>query len=175
MPPLRSARLPLLRHVATLVAAVLLLAGTPLIIMLATSSPALAGTNDYPAKWRDAAQDSQFDTWGNYNRECTSFVGWRLAQHGLPQPWRGENARRWGPLAREHGLRVDTSPAVGSVAWRSSGHVAWVEVVNNQNGTVLVEDYNSDWHRFTVSRVALVSKTLPPGTCTPTPPGQNSA
>ncbi|MFC3454818.1 hypothetical protein [Amycolatopsis speibonae] len=42
--------------------------------LLGVQGVAAAGTDDYPAPWRSAAQDSLLDSWGYYNRECTSFV-----------------------------------------------------------------------------------------------------
>ncbi len=46
-----------------------------------TSSVTSSNTsgNDYPAKWADPAQDSVVDTWRMYNRECVSFVAWKLS------------------------------------------------------------------------------------------------
>ena len=38
------------------------------------------------------------------------------------------------------GTRFDMKPAVGSIAWWSTGHVAWVEAVNGSN--VTIEEYN---------------------------------
>src|SRR5579862_5177280 len=34
--------------------------------------------NDYPSNLADAAKDSLVGPWQFYNRECTSFVAWRL-------------------------------------------------------------------------------------------------
>lgn len=105
---------------------------------------AYAGTDDYPAQWRNAAQDSLVDTWGYYNRECTSFVAWRLhARNGFEMPRAIGNADAWGSWARSHGVRVDMNPAVGAVAWWSSGHVAWVEAAGG--GQVTIEEYNRDY------------------------------
>lgn len=45
------------------------------------------------------------------------------------------------------GYAVNSTPAVGSVAWSTAGtygHVAWVEAVNGS--TVTVQQYNADWH-----------------------------
>src|SRR5262245_14528120 len=39
---------------------------------------ATLGTNDYPANLANAAQGSVIDPWLFYNRECVSFVAWRL-------------------------------------------------------------------------------------------------
>jgi len=107
------------------------------------SSPALAGTDDYPAQWRNAPMDSIIDSWGEYNRECTSFVAWRLhSRNGFEMPFH-DNATGWGPDAVRRGFAVNMSPAVGAVAWWSSGHVAWVEAVNNNS--VTIEEYNRDF------------------------------
>jgi surface antigen len=102
-----------------------------------------AGTDDYPSVWRNAPQDSTFDTWHEDNRECTSFVAWRLhSRNGFEMPF-NDNASGWGPDARARGFAVNSTPAIGSVAWTSANHVAWVEAVSG--ATVTVEDYNSDF------------------------------
>ena len=113
---------------------------------------ATAGVDDYPAYLRNAAQDSLFDPWLFYNRECTSFVAWRLnSRNGVAfRNWYGGprwgNANTWDDAARSVGIPVNGTPAVGAIAQRDagSGHVAWVEAVNG-NGTVTIEDYNSDF------------------------------
>lgn len=115
---------------------------------LSSGSRVLAGIDDYPSKWKDATQDSIQDDWGLWNRECTSFVAWRLhSRNGFELPrsnsWGigfGE-AGDWPSHALSYGYKVDNTPAVGAVAWFSYGHVAWVESVNN-NGTVTIEEYN---------------------------------
>jgi surface antigen len=100
----------------------------------------IAPVDDYPSKWKDIAQDSVFDDWGEWNRECTSFVAFRLAtRNGFAMPFY-DNADQWGPRARALGYAVDDTPAIGAVAWKASGHVAWVRHV--EGGTVFVEDYN---------------------------------
>jgi surface antigen len=100
----------------------------------------IAPVDDYPAKWKDIAQDAVFDDWGMYNRECVSFVAFRLAtRNGFAMPFH-DNADRWGPRAQALGYTVDDTPAIGAVAWKASGHVAWVRHVDGN--TVFVEDYN---------------------------------
>jgi surface antigen len=97
--------------------------------------------DDYPAALRTATQDSIIDPWRFYNRECTSFVAWRLnVQLGATSypggPWKFSNfmtaqgvpgtggvqfgnAGTWDAAATKLGYRVDTIPAVGAVAqWR---------------------------------------------------------
>ena len=121
-----------------------------------TAGAAVLG-NDYPANLANAPKDSVIDPWKFYNRECTSFVAWRLNNtngvafndfYGGPQ-W--GNASNWGVAARSVGIAVDNTPAVGSVAWNatnggadgSEGHVAWVANVE-ANGTVDIEEYNAN-------------------------------
>jgi len=106
-----------------------------------TAPAAYAGTDDYPSQWKNVAQDSVFDTWGYYNRECVSFVAWRLHdRNGFEMPHAIGNADAWGTWASNHGYTVNSTPAVGAVAWWSSGHVAWVESAGG--GNVTVEEYN---------------------------------
>ena len=106
---------------------------------------AWAGTDDYPAQWRNVPQDSLFDTWKELNRECTSFVAWRLhSRNGFEMPF-FDDAVNLGPTVSRLGYTVDSTPMAGSVAWSGSGggHVAWVETVSGS--TVTIEDYNSDF------------------------------
>lgn len=108
--------------------------------------------DDYPSNLRNAPQDSIVDPWRFYNRECTSFVAWRMNNaNGVgfsnfmvgPNGKSGRfgNADNWAANARAIGYRVDNTPAVGSIAWWSSNHVAWVAKVNG-DGTIVIEEYN---------------------------------
>jgi surface antigen len=120
--------------------------------------------NDYPAKLANAPTDSFADPWGAGNRECTSYVAWKVYEtwHDMPY-WTGaqSNALNWGKLAKAAGFLVDTTPTIGSVAvfqpgWTAqivgatttttftqntaTGHVAWVEAIDND--TITVSEYN---------------------------------
>lgn len=99
--------------------------------------------DDYPSRWKNIRQDSVFDQWGMYNRECTSFVAWALySRNGFGIPFY-DNANRWGADAAARGYVVNSSPAVGSVAWSTAGswgHVAYVVAVGG--GNVTIEEYN---------------------------------
>src|ERR1035441_738043 len=134
------------RFMPLLLAFGLMISGTAT-ASIVVSAPALAGTDTYPSEWSSIPMDSVFDDWGEYNRECTSYVAWMLhSVNGFEMPFHG-NASVWKAEAQSHGYTVDTTPAVGAVGWKMTsatvGHVAWVESVNN--GTVTVEDYNSDY------------------------------
>jgi surface antigen len=99
--------------------------------------------DDYPPALKFRPQDSVFDHWLEYNRECTSFVAWALwSRNGFSMPF-NDNAKGWGSRAAALGYAVNSAPAPGSVAWSTAGrygHVAYVEAVNG--GSVYIEEYN---------------------------------
>ena len=111
--------------------------------------------DDYPASLLAIPQDSRMDPWGFLNRECVSFVAWRMNRDGgagsFTNGMRGGkwgNAEHWAANARTLGFRVDHTPSVGAIAqWGANdgvgpwGHVAYVARVH-ANGTVLIEQYN---------------------------------
>ena len=128
----------------------------------------IVGVDDYPEPLCPPQPlDAITDPWDFYNRECTSFVAWRLNQtYGFialtnnlttppsivpPRSAHFGNAGEWFTAATTMGIRTDGPPAPGDVAWFASGtagasgtgHVAWVESVNS-DGTITIEDYN--WH-----------------------------
>ncbi|HEV3310272.1 MAG TPA: CHAP domain-containing protein [Chloroflexota bacterium] len=102
--------------------------------------------DDYPAQWKNRPMDSVLDQWREYNRECTSFVAWALySRNGFNMPFYA-NANNWGPDAVRRGYAVNTSPAVGSVAWSDAGtfgHVAYVVAVSGSS--VTIEEYNHNY------------------------------
>jgi surface antigen len=124
---------------------VALFAGLAVVAGVIVVAPAAyAGSDDYPSKWKKPARDSMFDSWGEYNRECTSWVAWRLHGHNQFEMPFHANADDWGSKAKKLGYTVDKTPAIGSVAWwdtKTRSHVAWVESVNS-NKTVTIEEYN---------------------------------
>ncbi|SFS71732.1 CHAP domain-containing protein [Marininema halotolerans] len=106
----------------------------------------------YPYKFAGTAG---VDPWGFYNRQCTSFVAWRMNQHGLKftNSMRGGhfgNAGHWDENARAIGMKVDQVPRVGAIAQfnpgvsraGSVGHVAYVTDVNGSS--VVIEEYNME-------------------------------
>jgi surface antigen len=134
--------------------------------------------DDYPAKWRDVPQDSVLDNWREFNRECTSFVAFRLASRaGFNMPF-WANAYEWGSRARALGFKVDSTPTIGSVAWTTAhgGHVAWVAEV--EGSTVTIEQYNADFHgHYSWAKVPASAFTyihfhdlVPEGSTTPSSP-----
>ncbi|HEY5061473.1 MAG TPA: CHAP domain-containing protein, partial [Gemmatimonadaceae bacterium] len=99
--------------------------------------------DDYPSQWKNRPQDSALDQWLEYNRECTSFAAWALySRNGFNMPFH-DNANNWGPDAAARGYVVNSTPAVGSIAWSNHGtfgHVAYVVAVSG--GSITIEEYN---------------------------------
>lgn len=137
-----------------LVAGVVLVAGLlALAPVMPQTSDATVGRDDYPVRLRGAAQDSLVDPWSFYNRECTSFVAWRLNNdagvdfHNYYLGVHWGNASNWKYAAGQVGILVDDTPQVGAVAWwaagsagSSRGHVAWV--MGRTRSSITIEEYN---------------------------------
>lgn len=99
----------------------------------------------YPAKWDDIPQDSAFDSWGMYNRECVSYTAFKVSQtFGYMPYWGGVgNANEWLTDAENSGIPVGRVPKVHSVAVSTAGyfgHTAWVEKVSGNK--IYVSQYN---------------------------------
>lgn len=119
------------------------------------ASRATVGVDDYP--YRTSSPD-RADRWNFLTRECTSFIAWRLNHDNgvaFSNSYGGRqwgNAAHWAELARAEGIRVDNTPAPGSVAQfdpgvqgrHPYGHVAYV--VKTDGNRALIEEYNH--HRF---------------------------
>jgi surface antigen len=149
--------------VATVLAALVIGLGQPAPV------EATIGVDDYPSYLKNAAQDSLVDPWHFYNRECTSFVAWRLnhdagiAFHNWYKGHHWGDAAIWKQAAVDSGVPVNGTPRVGAIAWwakgspgSSRGHVAWVIAVDSSS--ITVEEYNylhrGGYDRRTISRTA---------------------
>jgi surface antigen len=151
------------------VAAAAILATLVLGLVLPAPVSATIGVDDYPGWLKKAAQDSLVDPWNFYNRECTSFVAWRLnhdvgiAFHNWYKGHHWGDAAIWKQAALDSGVPVDGTPKVGAIAWwakgsagSSRGHVAWV--IDVDSSSVTVEEYNyltrGGYDRRTISRTS---------------------
>ncbi len=88
----------------------------------------------------------QYDEWGYYFRNCTSYVAWKLSTLGVPpEKIKGlGNAKFWFDNAKKRGIPTGSTAAVGAVAVSTTGkygHVAFVEAVHG-DGTITVSEYN---------------------------------
>ncbi|MEX2398552.1 MAG: CHAP domain-containing protein, partial [Candidatus Saccharimonadales bacterium] len=110
----------------------------------------------YPDKWHNAPINSMADDWGMFNRQCTSYAAWRVANDGKFMPRWGNihpfprgNARYWPTHAISDDIPVNNTPKIGAIAvWgpnqfgmSSMGHLAYVEQVNG-DGSIWVSQYN---------------------------------
>jgi surface antigen len=160
----------------TRLVAVVLVAG-----VLAVTAPLLhpervgaaSGVDDYPSHLKKAAQDSLVDPWQFYNRECTSFVAWRLnSENNVPftdyfEGAHWGNASNWKSAAKSLSIPVDNNPTRGAVAWwaagsagSSRGHVAWVQVVGSSS--ITIEEYNYLHEGFYDTRTISTSSSMWP-------------
>ncbi|MBQ3264332.1 MAG: RICIN domain-containing protein [Ruminococcus sp.] len=138
----------MLRKCLSMLLVLIVLIGTFSSFVLSVSAEEVdisaVGADDYP--YRGGAIDA-VDQWQLFTRECTSFCAWRLNNNnGVAfTNWYGGvrwgNAGNWGYAAQSIGITVDMNPALGSIAWWSGGHVAWVSGVSGDN--VDIEEYNN--------------------------------
>ena len=90
--------------------------------------------------------------WRMYSgHNCTNYVAYRMIKAGMSstRPWSGSgDARNWGVVFKD---RTNQTPLVGSVAWWSSNHVAYVQKVVDANTIIISEDHyggDFDWRRI---------------------------
>ena len=90
--------------------------------------------------------------WRMYaGHNCTNYVAYRMVSRGMSatRPWSGSgDARNWGVVFAG---KTNQSPMVGSVAWWSSNHVAYVEQIIDANTIVVSEDHYGgefDWRKI---------------------------
>lgn len=139
--------------------------------LLAPGSAQASSGDDYPTAYRTQTNVNAVDKWGFTQRQCVSFVAWRLQEAGRPLSNSGNtwgSAYNWDTAAARLGKRVTRTPRVGAIAqwnagersplyYRSStpngsvtagqyGHVAYVRAVYS-DGSVLVEQYNISGNR----------------------------
>lgn len=136
-----------------------------LIFIINIFSVRISAENDYP--YRNCCKGKHSDDvspYGSYYRQCTDFVSWRLnSRNGIPFTcyyggisW--GNASNWGNAAKQLGIPVNSTPAIGAVAWFKAGHVAWVEDVDGKY--VTIEEYNADYGGCNYSRRTIKSSTV---------------
>jgi surface antigen len=129
-----------------------------------SSGCSFSDTYPYPAaniyNPNNPSDPSTIDPWNFYNRECTSYIAWKLNQaagttttpyffFNSMQGGHWGDAGNWSANATALGYTVNATPAVGAIAqWNAGepgggteGHVAFVVEVNS-DGTVAVSEYN---------------------------------
>ncbi len=110
----------------------------------------VAGGGGYPALWANAPSDSLVDSWNLYNRECVSYVAWKIASTGRFVPnFNGQgNANQWEGYVEGYVIKSGSTPVVGSAAvlyGGAYGHVMYVEAVSDDKSRITVSEYNYNW------------------------------
>lgn len=119
-----------------------------------------AGHGGYPDRWAIPPKDTRVDYWGMLNRECVSYVAWKISSVGRYMPhWGGNYSKYYGGNAYRwvDNADIDHIPHTGSPpsSWRpgvaviwdeydgvgSKGHAAYLEAVNS-DGSIEVSQYN---------------------------------
>ena len=108
------------------------------------------GGGGYPGAWANAPQDTVVDDWALYNRECVSYVAWKIASTGRFVPYfNGQgNANQWESYVARYGIKSGTIPVVGSAAvlhGGAYGHVMYVEAVSDDKSRITISEYNYGW------------------------------
>jgi hypothetical protein len=90
--------------------------------------------------------------WRMYaGHNCTNYVSYRMISRGMSatRPWSGSgDARNWGVVFSD---KVDQTPNIGSIAWWSSNHVAYVQKIIDADTIVISEDHyggDFDWRKI---------------------------
>ena len=82
------------------------------VALFSAGGGSIARGDDYPQRFKNGRIWVDADDWGQYVRECTSFVAYRLSTvNGLTIPYAYGDAGQWGYRARSEGYRVDNTPA----------------------------------------------------------------
>lgn len=102
--------------------------------------------NSYPPSLASKPKDSLVDSSYSYNRECTSYVAWKVFDkyHYSIKDW--GDAKGWVQSAINHHIPVGLTPKVGSVGVSTvgpHGHVFYVESMY-EDGLGLTSQYNLD-------------------------------
>ena len=84
-----------------------------------------------------------FNSYGPHN--CTLYAAFELQKNGLASPGWSDNADNWATRAANHGVTVNQTPGVGSVAqWNSpstDGHVAYVYNVTSSYIDITADNF----------------------------------
>ncbi|RNL63186.1 CHAP domain-containing protein [Nocardioides marmoriginsengisoli] len=135
-----------------------------LLLGLLVTAPSAQATSTLLCKGFTACAKAGYSSFGygptNYKKmwwrmysghNCTNYMAYRMIKAGMPEtrPWSGSgDARNWGVVFKS---KTNQTPTVGSVAWWSSNHVAYVEQVIDANTIIISEDHyrgDFDWRKI---------------------------
>lgn len=100
------------------------------------------------------------DPWNFYKCECTSYVADKLNEKGIKfnNAYKGVRwgyAKNWKNAAKSAGFTTNNTPKVGSIAWFSYGHVAFVESVSGTK--VTISEYNYYAYKYSTRTIKITS------------------
>lgn len=139
-----------------------------------------AWVNTYPEPYRSAAKDSLVDPSTCYNRECVSYVAWKIKEltGAWPKRTGNMNAKEWIYRLPSWGYQKVSAPKnggcyVGVLTSGKYGHVVWFE------GDCTISEYNyGSAGNYGVRQIVLsqyIWYEIKAPTVTPTPtPGKKS-
>src|SRR6266571_589362 len=95
----------------------------------------------------DNSSSSEQSPYGYDYRNCTDYVAWKVASLGVPSAhYKGlGHAKDWPTNEPGKGLTVNTTPAIGAAAVKTTGtfgHVAFISAYNASTGVMTVQEYN---------------------------------
>lgn len=137
-----------------------------LIVSLAVQVPTAQASSTLLCKGFTQCEAAGYSSFGygptNYQKmwwrmyaghNCTNYMAYRMIKAGMPtqRPWSGSgDARNWGVVFKS---KTNQTPMVGSVAWWSSNHVAYVQRIVDANTIIISEDhYRGDFDWRTITR-----------------------
>ncbi len=102
---------------------------------------------DWGTIHNDNSSKSEQSPYGYDYRNCTDYVAWKVASLGVPPAhYKGlGNAKDWPANAPGKGLTVNTTPAIGAAAVKTTGtfgHVAFISAYHGSTGVMTVLEYN---------------------------------
>lgn len=111
--------------------------------------------DDYPSIWKDAPISSMNDSWMSGNRQCTSWVAFKVWQTYGYSTYGWGDAYVWIKSATARGVPFGDEPRVASAAVDTRtipGHIMWVQKIND-DGTINVSEYNRQPGKFSMTDV----------------------
>lgn len=136
-----------------------------LLVTVVIPAPQAQGSSTILCKGFTACANAGYSSFGygpsNYKKmwwrmyaghNCTNYVAYRMIKAGMPaeRPWSGSgDARNWGVVFKS---KVNQTPMIGSVAWWSSNHVAYVQRIIDADTIIISEDHyrgDFDWRKIT--------------------------
>lgn len=111
-------------------------------------------------EWEPAMNKSYWGAYSGHN--CTNYVAWRLIRNGDSSTRSGlGSAGSWKSYAESKGITVNTTPAVGAIAWYSWGHVAYVEKVSADKKTITIYEDSYNQKKFRVKKLTVGTSGWP--------------